>query len=68
VEKRSIERELGLAALVSITDHDNIEAASQLGALEETEQAPISMEWMVPFGPSYSTSGSITSLGQAPML
>jgi hypothetical protein len=53
VEKRSIERELDLAALVSITDHDNIEAASKLRLLEETRQAPISVEWTVPFGLSY---------------
>jgi hypothetical protein len=53
LEKRSIEREVGLAALVSITDHDNIEAAAQLTACEETKQAPISTEWTVPYGPSY---------------
>jgi hypothetical protein len=53
LEKRSIEREFGLRALVSITDHDNIDAAAQLRASEETKQAPISLEWTVPFGPSY---------------
>ena len=53
MEKRSIERECGLAALVSITDHDNIEAAAQLRAWEEGKQAPISLEWTVPSGRSY---------------
>jgi len=53
VEKRGIERGLNLAALVSITDHDNIEAAGKLRALEETKQAPISVEWTVPLGLSY---------------
>jgi hypothetical protein len=53
LEKRSIEREFGLAALVSITDHDNIAAVAQLRAWEETKQAPISLEWTVPFGPTY---------------
>ena len=53
LEKRSIERGIGLAALVSITDHDNIEAAAELAACPETKQAPISVEWTVPFGPSY---------------
>ena len=61
LEKRSIERECGLAALVSITDHDNVEAAARLRVREETKQAPISLEWTVPIGPSYFHIGIITS-------
>ena len=61
LEKRSIEREFGLAALVSITDHDNVEAAARLRVREETKQAPISLEWTVPIGPSYFHIGIITS-------
>ena len=45
VEGRSIEQELGLAPLVSITDHDNIEAASTLRAQEDPSDIPISIEW-----------------------
>ena len=39
LEKRSIERALGVAAVVSISDHDNIEAARQLRSLEESKNA-----------------------------
>jgi hypothetical protein len=53
LEKRNIEQELGLAALVSLSDHDNIEAATTLRAVEETSQIPISIEWTVPAGPSF---------------
>jgi len=43
--------ELGLNSLVSITDHDNIEAPLLLQTLKGTaEQVPLSMEWSVPFG------------------
>jgi hypothetical protein len=41
---------LGLSSLISITDHDNIEAPTLLQTLEETAQIPISLEWSVPFG------------------
>jgi hypothetical protein len=44
LEKRSIERVFGLPALVSISDHDNIEAAAQLMTLDEGKGAPISIE------------------------
>jgi hypothetical protein len=53
LEKRSIERVFGLPALVSISDHDNIEAAAQLMTLDEGKGAPISIEWTVPYGPTY---------------
>lgn len=48
LEKRSIEDHLGLAALVSLTDHDNIEAGCGLQQSAETSAAPISAEWTVP--------------------
>lgn len=48
VERGQIER-LGLNALVSITDHDSIEAPLALRVLEEGRQAPISVEWTVPW-------------------
>ncbi len=40
---------LGCEGIVSLTDHDNIEAASELQLLEEGRRLPISVEWTVPF-------------------
>ena len=40
---------LGLDPLVSITDHDNIEAPLLLQLLEPCQASPISVEWTVPF-------------------
>jgi hypothetical protein len=51
LEKRQIEETLNLAALVSLTDHDNILAGSLLAVVEP--QVPISVEWTIPFGPSF---------------
>lgn len=48
VERGQIER-LGLNALVSITDHDSIEAPLALRVLEEGRNAPVSVEWTVPW-------------------
>lgn len=43
--------ELGLNPLISITDHDNIEAALLLQTLQtNSEQVPVSVEWSVPTG------------------
>jgi hypothetical protein len=53
VETLQIEKELGLPALVSITDHDDIEAGLLLQVLDTPNQYPISMEWTVPFGGGY---------------
>ncbi len=49
LEKRQIEQQLGLPALVSLSDHDNIEAALHLRMLDGTSNAPISVEWTVPY-------------------
>ena len=56
-EKNQIENTLGLKSLVSLTDHDNIEAPILLRATRETAQTPISLEWSVPF------AGTIFHLG-----
>jgi len=56
-EKNQIENTLGLKSLVSLTDHDNIEAPLWLRGVRETAQTPISLEWSVPF------SGTIFHLG-----
>jgi hypothetical protein len=46
-------RGLGLDALVSLTDHDDIEAPVSLQIMEECRGVPLSLEWTVPFGPSF---------------
>ncbi|HLM59201.1 MAG TPA: hypothetical protein VK308_00215 [Pyrinomonadaceae bacterium] len=48
IEKAQI-NEAGLEAIASITDHDCIEANLKLNETTANEQAPISMEWTVPF-------------------
>ena len=49
--------QLGLHPLVSLTDHDNIEAGVTLQETENADEVPVSVEWTVPF------SGSIFHLG-----
>ena len=48
LEREQMEK-YGLSPLVSLTDHDNIEAGLQLKMLEETASMPISVEWTVPY-------------------
>ncbi len=48
LERRHIEEHLGLAALVSLSDHDNIEAGCGLRQSGTAPAAPISVEWTVP--------------------
>jgi hypothetical protein len=40
---------MGLAPIVSLTDHDDIEAPVSLQAMEASPNIPISVEWTVPF-------------------
>jgi hypothetical protein len=56
-EKDQVENTLGLKAMVSLTDHDNIEAPMWLRTVPESAHAPISLEWSVPF------AGTIFHLG-----
>lgn len=49
LEQQQIEKQLGLRAIVSLTDHDNVDAGLRLRMLEGTADAPISVEWSVPF-------------------
>ena len=51
LETRQIEHALGLDAIVSLSDHDDIEAGTMLSILGQP--APISVEWTIPFGPSF---------------
>lgn len=41
--------EAGLDAIVSISDHDSIDANLKLNETAETKKAPISLEWTVPY-------------------
>ncbi|HEX4004741.1 MAG TPA: hypothetical protein VHX60_01070 [Acidobacteriaceae bacterium] len=43
-------RELRLEALVSITDHDTIEAPMLLRTVPSSRHIPVSVEWTAPFG------------------
>jgi hypothetical protein len=49
LEADQIEKKLGLAPLVSLTDHDNVEAGLHLTMLPETVNVPVSVEWSAPF-------------------
>jgi hypothetical protein len=53
LERKQIVDNLGLAPLVSLSDHDSIEAAMHLHMVEKPESVPVSVEWTVPFGPSF---------------
>ena len=44
LEQKQVEEKLGLRVLVSLSDHDNIEAGLRLQMLERTKRAPISVE------------------------
>jgi hypothetical protein len=48
LESEQIEK-MKLAPLVSLTDHDNIEAGMHLRMLTETARTPVSVEWTVPY-------------------
>lgn len=49
LEKNQIEIKLGLEGMVSITDHDNIEAPLLLRVVPEARRVPVSVEWTVPY-------------------
>ncbi|HKF48029.1 MAG TPA: hypothetical protein VKB38_11780 [Terracidiphilus sp.] len=42
--------DLGLASMVSITDHDNITAPMLLRTVPSARQIPVSVEWSAPYG------------------
>jgi hypothetical protein len=49
LESRQIE-DLGLNSMVSITDHDSIEAPMLLRTIPSARRIPVSVEWSVPYG------------------
>lgn len=51
VEKRQI-ADMGLRPIVSLTDHDNIEAGMSLQVAADPREVPVSVEWTVPYGRS----------------
>jgi hypothetical protein len=50
LERRQIEDRLQLPGLVSITDHDDINAPMLLRSVPSARHIPVSVEWTVPFG------------------
>jgi len=50
METLEIESRLGLPAIVSITDHDDIAAGLWLQALDAQGRIPVSVEWTAPYG------------------
>jgi hypothetical protein len=53
VESEQISRLLSMEPLVSLTDHDNIDAVNTLAVVEPGGYHPVSLEWTVPFGESF---------------
>ncbi len=53
LEARQIEDQFGLAPIVSISDHDSIDASMQLQILQRDGAIPVSVEWSVPFRDTY---------------
>ncbi len=49
LESRQIEKH-GLAAMVSLTDHDNINAPMLLRTVASARHIPVSVEWSAPYG------------------
>ncbi len=49
LESRQIELGLGLKALVSITDHDTIQAPMLLRTVPSSRHIPVSVEWSAPY-------------------
>jgi len=49
LERDQIERELNIAAMVSLTDHDNMEGPKLLQVVPEAQGVPLSVEWTVPY-------------------
>jgi len=53
VETAQIHDRFGLDSIVSLTDHDDVEAPASLQVLDECQGAPISVEWTVPYHPTF---------------
>jgi hypothetical protein len=53
LERAQIEEGLGTQALVSITDHDSIDASAELRAVADSRRTPVSLEWTAPYYGSF---------------
>ena len=53
LERRQIEDVLQRAALVSLTDHDTIDAPVQLRVMQPYRRLPVSVEWTIPYDGTY---------------
>jgi hypothetical protein len=53
IEKAQIEEQLDLRPMVSLTDHDNIEAPLVLRILDECRDVPVSVEWTAPYSGTF---------------
>ena len=52
LEEKQIENSLQLPGMVSLSDHDDINAPMLLRSLPSARHIPVSLEWTVPFGPT----------------
>jgi hypothetical protein len=66
-ERSQIIGSLGLAPLVSITDHDDIHAGLSLQWTHAETYVPVSVEWTVPFGDGFFHVG-VHNLRSAPRM
>jgi hypothetical protein len=57
LEEKQIQTTFQLPGFVSLTDHDDIRAGTQLHVLDRFRDAPISTEWTIPFGPTFFHMG-----------
>ena len=53
LERTQIEEQLEMAPIVSLTDHDNIDAPMHLQLAARNEHVPVSVEWSTLFGETY---------------
>src|SRR5262249_12063757 len=58
LERMQIEAELGLKAIVALTDHDSIEAPMLLRVIDESPDVPVSVESIVPCEDKFCHLGS----------
>lgn len=56
-EEKQIQATFQLPGFVSLTDHDDIRAGTQLHVLDRFREAPVSTEWTIPFGPTFFHMG-----------
>ncbi len=64
LETRQIEK-MDLSPMVSITDHDNINAPMLLRTVPSARQIPVSVEWSVPYGGAQSFHLGVHNLPSA---